>query len=234
MPMFSTVWLQSSFSITSCVVGSSAMRSRERAGARLELRVGHDLEDQADARRLGRGDRVAGEQVALRLLETHAVDPHRGGRRAPDARGRVAEGRALARHDAVGTQHHVGAAADAPALHRGDRRLPRVPELHVGVDEGADHAQIGDGVPDPISLGSASLRAAPPLLRRGAQGRLGPDAAAGRLATAPLPRLRARGPVEPVAGAERGPLGAQQDHAHAAVCVGRVDRGGELVAQLLA
>ena len=47
----------------------------------------------------GARDLVAGEQVALRLLEAHPVDPHRGRRRAPHARRRVAERRALAGHD---------------------------------------------------------------------------------------------------------------------------------------
>ena len=47
-PMFSAVWLQSSFSITSWFSGSRAMRRARREGVLLELRVGHRLEDEAD------------------------------------------------------------------------------------------------------------------------------------------------------------------------------------------
>ena len=43
--------------------------------------------------------------------------------------------------------------------------------------------------------------------------------------------LRARGSFECVAGAERRPLGAQQDHVDVAVGVGAIDRGSKLVAQ---
>ena len=97
--MFSAVWLQSSFSMTSWFVGTRAMRSRERERVLEERGVGHDLEDQAELGRLPRRDLVAGQQVALRPLEPHAVDPHRRRRRAPDARRRIAERRALARDD---------------------------------------------------------------------------------------------------------------------------------------
>src|ERR687898_883348 len=44
----------------------------ERTRVLFQLVVGHGLKDQADARRLRRGDLVPGEQVALRLLEAHA------------------------------------------------------------------------------------------------------------------------------------------------------------------
>ena len=50
---------------------------------------------------LARGDLVAGEEIALRPLEAHAIHPHRRGGRAPDPGRRVAEARALARHDQV-------------------------------------------------------------------------------------------------------------------------------------
>ena len=75
IPMFSAVWLHSSFSICSWLprdLGHALGRRRERV---LELGVGNGLEDQADASRLGRGDLVAGEQVALRLLEADAGRP---------------------------------------------------------------------------------------------------------------------------------------------------------------
>src|SRR5215510_16472460 len=60
---------------------------------RVELRIGHALEDEPDLRGLLRGDLVAGQHVPLRALEPHPVDPHRGRRRAPHAGGRVAEAR---------------------------------------------------------------------------------------------------------------------------------------------
>ncbi len=161
--------------------------------------LGHGLQDEADARRLGRGDLVARQQIALRALEPQPVDPHRRGRRAPYARGRVAERGALGGDDDVGAEHHVGAAADAPALHRRDGRLGRVPELHVGVDEARDHAEIGDRVPHAPAFSLLGLRL-------------------GR-------------PVEAVARAEGGTLGAEQDDTDGGVGVGLVDGGPQLVAQ---
>ena len=53
--MFSAVWLQSSFSIWSWLIGTRAMRVRERHRVRLELVVGNGLEDQADAAASGAG-----------------------------------------------------------------------------------------------------------------------------------------------------------------------------------
>ena len=54
---------------------------------RLQLGVGHRPRGSARSRAaVARRDLVAGQQVALRPLEPHPVDPHRGGRRAPDAR----------------------------------------------------------------------------------------------------------------------------------------------------
>jgi len=174
----------------------------ERYGVGLELGVGHDLEDHADLGGRAGGDGVAGQEIALGPLEAHPVDPHRRRRGPPDAGRRVAEGRALGRDDQVGAQHHVRAAPDAPALHRGERRLSRVPELHVGVDEASDHPQVGDRVPDAAALARMALAG-----------------------------LRSGGPVEAVARAEGCALGAQQDHAHLRVRVGGVDRRRELVAQ---
>ena len=46
--MFSAVWLQSSFSITSWLVGTRAMRAASAVACARELGVGHDLEDEAD------------------------------------------------------------------------------------------------------------------------------------------------------------------------------------------
>src|SRR5438132_517551 len=89
-----------------------------------------------------------------------------------------------------------------PPMHQpwtADGRLGRVPELHVGVDEARDHAQIGDGVPHAPALSLFGLRL-------------------GR-------------PVEAVARAEGGALGAEQDDADGGVGVGLVDRGRQLVAQ---
>ena len=195
-PRCSAVWLQSSFSMMSWFIGTRAMRRASASACSEQHVVGDDLEDQPDLRRLAGGDLVAGQQIALRALEPHAIDPHGGGGRAPDARRRIAEARALARDDHVGAQHHVGAAADAPALHRGDGRLLRVPELHVDVDEALHDAPVGDRVP---------------------------RAARVAFGTRPGPRSAGLGrgrPVEPVAGAEGGPFGAQQDDARRRVGVG--------------
>src|SRR5437773_2007442 len=56
--------------------------ARERERVLPEAVVRHRLEDEADARRLGCGDLVARQQIALRALEPQPVDPHRRGRRA--------------------------------------------------------------------------------------------------------------------------------------------------------
>src|SRR5258705_548201 len=82
-------------------------------------------------RGLGCGDLVAREGVAFRLREPNSVPQHRGRGRPQNTRGWIPEGRALGGDPDVGAEHHVGAAADAPALHRRDRRLRGVPELHV-------------------------------------------------------------------------------------------------------
>ena len=63
----------------------------ERARGGVELRLRDRLRGEAPLDRLRAVDRVAGEQHALRALEPEPVDPHRGRRRAPDARGRVAD-----------------------------------------------------------------------------------------------------------------------------------------------
>ena len=177
---------------------------REPEGVRLERVVRHHLEHEPDVGRRPGGDLVAGEQIALRALEPEAVDPHRRGRRAPDARRRVPEARTLGGDDEIGAEYHVRPATDAPALDRCDRRLPGVPELQVGLDEAPHHLKVADGVPR-----------AP---RPGFPGRA-------------LCRLRVDRPVQAVAGAEGRPVGAEQDHVDVAVGVGLVDCGGKLVAQ---
>ena len=80
-------------------------------------------------------ERVAGQQQALGALEAEAVDPHRGRRRAPHARGRVADAAVLGADDEVRAQGEVGAAAHAEAVDLRDDRLGRAPQRHVGVDE---------------------------------------------------------------------------------------------------
>ena len=98
---------------------------RERARARSsELVVGDALEHHAEPGRFLAVDLVAGEQVALRPLEAEARDPQpRRFRDAPDPGRRVAEPGRLRRDDQVGVEHEVGAAGDAPAVDRRDRRL---------------------------------------------------------------------------------------------------------------
>src|SRR5262249_2648653 len=83
-----------------------------------------------------------------------------------------------------------------------------VPELHVDVDEPSHESPVGDGVPDPGG-GAGGAGAPAPLL-------------AG---------LGAGGPVETVAGAEGGPLGAQQDDPGSRVRVGSVYGLRQLVTQ---
>ena len=107
-----------------------------------EFGFGDRFQDQSDSRRFRRGDFVSGEQVTLGALQSHPVHPHRSGGRAPYSRRRIAERGGLGRDDNVRAQHQIGAAADAPSLHRGDRRFTRVPEFHVHVDEPRNHPQV--------------------------------------------------------------------------------------------
>jgi hypothetical protein len=66
--MFSTVWLHRSLSITSCVVGTRAIRrASARACARAPRRA--PPRARADLGRGARADLVAREQIALRALE---------------------------------------------------------------------------------------------------------------------------------------------------------------------
>jgi len=115
--------------------------------------------------------------------------------------GGIAETRVIAGDDDIGAEHHVGAATNAPALHGSDGGLFRVPELHVGFDEAADHGHVLDRVPHRL------------LLLPG------------------LRRWDARGPIEGVAGTESRAFGAQEDDMHPRVAVGVVDRFRKVIAQ---
>ena len=136
------------------------------------------------ARGLRRRDLVAGQQVALRALEAHAVDPHRGRRRAPDARRRIAEARARPRRSGRRT-------APCRCRRRCTSPAPR------------------------RSSASARTRASCSVRRSATIIRVVGDRVPRARRARRLRRLCARRrPVEPVAGAERRALGAQQDHAH--------------------
>ena len=115
---------------------------------RVELIVSDALEDHPDAGRLGGRQLVTGEQVALRPFEPEPRHPHPGCLRyAPHARRRVAEPRGLAGDDEVGVEDHVGAAGDAPSLHRGHRRLRDLVQLGERLAEPSDHLHVGHRVP---------------------------------------------------------------------------------------
>ena len=175
---------------------------RELAGVVDQLVVRHALEDHPDPGRLLARDRVAGEEVALRLFEAEArdPDPRRLGD-APDPRRRVAERRGLGRDDQVGVEDEVRAPGDAPAVDRRDGRLADLVQPGERLGEPADHAEVGHRVPDPV----ASLL---------------------------LGGLRRGRPVEAVAAAERRSLGTEQHHADGGIAVRVVERRDEVVAQL--
>jgi hypothetical protein len=59
--------------------------------ARVELIAWRALDGEAPGDGLGARQATTGEQQSLGLLEANAVDPERGGRRAPHARRRVAD-----------------------------------------------------------------------------------------------------------------------------------------------
>src|SRR3546814_15913715 len=57
----------------------------------VEFGLGYRLQRQADALRLASVDQVAGHHHPLRHLRPQPVNPHRGGRLATDAHGRIAD-----------------------------------------------------------------------------------------------------------------------------------------------
>ena len=151
--------------------GSFATRSRERERGVVELRLRHRLRRQPPLDRPAPVDRVAGQQQPLRALEAEPVHPHRGRRRAPDARGRVADAAVLRADDQVRAEREVGAAADAEAVHLRDHRLRRAPQRHVRVDVARHHLVVEDRVPR-ARLPAHQLRA-PVDVVAGAEGAAG-------------------------------------------------------------
>ncbi len=75
-------------------------------------------------------DQVAGQQQALGAHRADAVDPHRGGRAAPDARRHVADAGVVGHQQQVAAQRDVAAAGHRIAVDLGDGRLVAAPQAH--------------------------------------------------------------------------------------------------------
>ena len=146
-PARRAIWLTSSFIITSWLIGIRATRSSSRSKrSSSSLRRGR-LGRQPPLRRLGAGQRVAGQQQPLGPHRADPLRPHRRRRRAPDARRRVADLGVLGDHQQVRAERHVGAAGDAVAVDLAEHRLLGVEEAHEAAHVARHELVVGDRVP---------------------------------------------------------------------------------------
>jgi len=120
-------------------VGRDRLRDLQRLAQCLAVR--HDVADQPDRQRLGRGDVPAGEQQVgrYRVRDLPGQPDRRTAQREqpPPCLG-DAEPRALPGHPDVARLQDLGAARDRRALHRGDQRLGQAAPL----EQRLDHRQV--------------------------------------------------------------------------------------------
>ena len=120
---------------------------RQRVGARVELIGRRRLDRQPPLQRLGARQAVAGEQQALGALRAQARRPQRRRRRAPDARGRVADLGVVGDHQQVAAQREVGPAGDAEAVDLADHRRRALEQRHERADVARHHRVVDHRVP---------------------------------------------------------------------------------------
>ncbi len=124
---------------------------RHPFGHRLNLSVQssgrHGVQHQTHIRSLAPGDLVTGEQHPLGPFRPQTIDPHRGGRAAPDAGGHVADLRLL-RHDGqISAERDVRTPGNRKPVHLADHWLHRLPQRHVVLGVAPHELVVLDRIP---------------------------------------------------------------------------------------